>query len=173
MAPAVAVLIALAVGIQSGQVVAQPRPDFTGRWTIVGAPEGGPAWTPGLGGLGAAFEVRQDEKTLTLVTGNDPVYRETALPLNGDELRLQIGTPGFLANTGGPELEYVAKVAWVGTRLAVTTTGPRDPRVTKGSEPRVFTIQSWSLDTNGDLLIQTTRFVLSPTTSKATYRKFR
>ena len=172
MAPLLCVLVAFVVGVSSGDV-SQARPDFSGRWIIVGAPIGSPASEPARpGSLGGVFEVRQDQKTLTLVTGNDPDFRETTLPLNGDAVTTRLGlNPGMGIR---PELglEFVSKVTWEGDRLIVTmNVGGSQPPTTVSE--RLRTVQSWSLDAKGDLVIETIRPLLPQTTSRATYRRFR
>ena len=178
MALLLCAFIALVLGTASSQVAALPIPDFSGRWMIVGAPTGRPVALLGVGGLGSAFEVRQDARTLTLVTGNDPDHRETALPLNGEEMRTPSAGPQEeiwrAAKVAPPD--YVAKLAWDGARLIITTTLERvDLRAMRGPAPGVSMIQNWSLDANGNLQIEGTAVPpnLNPGISKATYRKFR
>ena len=162
-------LVAFGLGVPLSQVSTQARPDFSGRWTIVGAPIGAFPRVLAAAGLGYAFEARQDQRTLTLVTGNDPSTFETRVRLDGVETR-------DVRPAGGSfqlELVYVSKAEWDGARLVVTTTVTSDTmrlKVTPGLGGILTTRQVWLIDANGDLIIETTN---EPRTSKATYRKVR
>ena len=66
-----ALTIAAALVTSSLAVLAQTRPNFAGKWTLVpdsyaAAAAGGPG--RGVGGLGSSFTATQDDKTLTVVS---------------------------------------------------------------------------------------------------------
>ena len=133
-------LFAVALAIGTVSVVAQTKPSFTGKWklvTSVGASQTG----AGVGGLGTAFSVVQDEKTIAITT-NLPVVGEvkTVYNFDGSETRNPL-------TFNGTTVDRLSKVKWDGTRLVVTTT-------VKTMGTAAETTQIWSLDTSGNLVVE-------------------
>jgi len=120
MKRATALLTAMAVILGTAAMIAQARPSFAGKWTLDpasvapagGAPGGGRGG--GRGGLGQELTITQDATTLTLEYvggGRNPGPVKLAYALDGSESK----------NTGMGGQEQVAKAAWDGNNLVVTT----------------------------------------------------
>lgn len=142
-------------------VLAQTRPNFAGKWTLVPDPNAPAAGGRGrgMGGLGQTFTATQDEKTLTVVTSNPQVGDIKAVyNLDGSETKNPI-------TFGGNTVDRTSKVKWDGAKLIVTSTSNFQGNA-------VETTQAWSLDASGTLTVESTsNFGGNPTTTKAQYKK--
>jgi hypothetical protein len=161
-------LAAFAVGASSSQLSPLIRPNFSGKWTLVGLPAGSHPPSIGSATLGYAFEVNQDEKALTLVTGNDPIEFRSVYPLDGSATRVtHAASVGFSA-----PLQFEVQAHWENGRLFLRSTmvGPA------GLPASAYVVtQTWSYDMSGQLLIETSGSggPLPPRTSTSKYRKTR
>src|SRR5688572_23555235 len=153
-----ALTVTAALLTSSLAVLAQTRPNFAGKWTLVPNPNA-PAPTGRGRGLGQAFTATQDEKTLTVITSNPPIGQIKAVyNLDGSESKNPIT---FVGNT----VDRTSKVKWDGAKLIVTSTSNFQGNA-------VETTQPWSLDASGTLTVESTsNFGGNPTTTKAQYKK--
>ena len=142
--------------------MAQAKPNFTGKWTLVpdpnaAAPAGGRG-RGGFGGLGQNPVVTQDEKTLTVVTTTQAGENKAVYNLDGSESKNPLT---FGENT----IDRVSRVKWDGARLVIATT-----ITVQGNA--IESAQTWSLDAAGALVVESTsNFGGNPSTTKATYKK--
>jgi hypothetical protein len=142
-------------------VLAQTRPTFAGKWTLVpdsyaAAAAGGPG--RGVGGLGSAFTATQDEKTLTVVSTTQMGEIKAVYNLDGSETK----NPITLA---GQTVERTSKVKWDGAKFIVMSTISFQGKATE-------TTQVWSLNASGTLNVeQTSNFGGRPETTKGQYKK--
>jgi hypothetical protein len=154
-----AVLALIAAG--TAAAVAQAKPSFAGKWTLVVDPNApAPTGRGGRGGgLGQAFTATQDEKTLVVTTTNAQTGETKATyNLDGSESKNPI-------TFGGNTVDRVSKVKWDGSKLVITTT-------VNFNGNAVETTQTWALDAAGTLNVESTsNFGGNPTTTKAAYKK--
>jgi hypothetical protein len=155
-----AILAALAVG-----AAAQPRPDFSGRWTTDAPPatasqegRGQRGAGPGRGdmgsGWGATITIAQDAGRLTVEyaffgRGDMQPPLKFTYALDGSETRntVRMGR--------GAEVQ-TSKTAWNGDALVITTRHAfTDPAT--GKETPVEVIQKLSLESPASLVVETTR----------------
>jgi len=115
-------------------LAAQKKPDFSGRWVSVG-----PAKGPGTEQV-----VTQDDKSLT--TQRPDGTRKTVYQLDGVERRMPPPSSGGMA----AEITFMGSAKWDGDRLVVLTT------ITHGSNGKQQLRDVWSLDKQGQLVIETT-----------------
>lgn len=168
MTPPGLALVALTLSPLFLQAAPQAKPDFSGRWTIVGAPRGGAA------ALGWGFQATQDDKTLTIVSGNDPDLVTTLYELSGVPTMRQARP----VVAGTLSMQNLSSANWDGAKLVVMTrqigVDQRTVKVLAG-ESGVLTTQAWSLDAAGTLVIETSTSFGDKVsrTSTTTYRKFR
>jgi hypothetical protein len=159
MRRATAVLSTAAMVVWAVSVMAQGKPDFTGKWApdadknAAAAPAGG----GGGGGRGgpSGFELKQDATSLTRTTQSQNGPQTTTYKLDGSEQTVTMG-------------QGSAKVTakWDGSTIVITTV--RDNNGTP-----VTTTAVYSMD-GGDLVIATTappRGGGDPTTRKVYYKK--
>jgi hypothetical protein len=162
MKRAVAAVVALMLVAGAAAAIAQAKPNFTGKWTLVPDPNA-PAPTGrgrGMGGgLGQASSAEQNDKTLTVVTTNEQIGEIKAVyNLDGSESKNPI-------SFGGQSVDRVSKVKWDGAKLVITTTINFNGNAMEST-------QAWSLDATGNLVVETTSsFTGTPTTTKSTYKK--
>jgi hypothetical protein len=157
----VAAMVVLTLVAGAAAAIAQSKPNFAGKWTLVPDPNA-PAPTGrgrGMGGLGQAFSAEQNDKTLTVVTTNEQIGEIKAVyNLDGTESKNPI-------SFGGQSVDRVSKVKWDGAKLVITTT-------TNFNGNALESTQAWSLDATGNLVVESTsNFTGTPTTTKATYKK--
>ena len=157
-----ALAAALAMVLSTASIVAQSKPTFAGKWTLVPDPNAAAGGGRGRGmggGLGAEFTATQDDKTLTTVTNNPQVGEVKAVyNLDGTETKNPL-------SFGGQSIDRVSKVKWDGAKLVITTT-------VNFQGNNVESTQTWSLDAGGNLIIEnTSSFTGSPVTTKTTYKK--
>jgi hypothetical protein len=157
-------VVAIAMLVLAGaSVFAQSKPSFAGKWTMV--PDPNAAAAAGgrgrgmAGGLGPELTAIQDEKTLTITTNNPQLGElKTVYNLDGSESKNPL-------NFGGQTVDRVSKAKWDGAKLVITTT------VSFNGNP-AETIQTWSLDPAGALVVESSSNVTgTPTTTKVTYKK--
>jgi hypothetical protein len=156
-----ALTITALLAISSVAAVAQTRPSFAGKWTLVPDPNA-PATGGrgrGMGGLGQAFTATQDDKTLTVITNNPQIGEiKATYNLDGSETKNPI-------TFGGNTVDRTSKIKWDGTRLLITSTSNFQGNT-------VETTQAWSLDASGTLTVEsTTNFGGNSTSTKAQYKK--
>ena len=143
-------------------VVAQTPPNFAGKWTLVADPNAAPAGGGrGMGGLGQEATIAQDASSLT-ITRTTPVGTFTSTyKLDGSESKNTL-------NMQGNAIDQVSKAKWDGGKLLVNTT------MNFNGNP-VETSMVMSLDTTGNLVVETTRPDFqgggAPVTVKVTYKK--
>jgi hypothetical protein len=149
--------------VASASVFAQ-KTSFAGKWVLVppadaaaGGGGGGGGRGGGRGGFGPEFTIEQTDKTFTIVrTGQDGTPMKTTYNIGGES---KIMMPG---RQGAAGTEVVAKTAWEGNNLVITTAQAN------GEVKRVFSMAG------GNLTIATTspgREGGAPTTNTVTYKK--
>jgi hypothetical protein len=149
-----------ALATSSLAVLAQTRPNFAGKWTLVPDPNAAAAAGRGrgVGGLGSTFIATQDDKVLTVVSTTQMGEIKAVYNLDGSETK----NPITLA---GQTVERTSKTKWDGAKLIVMSTVNFQGNAAE-------TTQVWSLDASGTLTVeQTSNFGGSPTTTKAQYKK--
>jgi hypothetical protein len=163
MRRAVSAVVVLTLIAAAAAVMAQSKPAFGGKWTLVPDPNA-PAPTGrgrgmGGGGLGQAFSAEQNDKTLTVVTTSQQLGEVKAVyNLDGSETKNPI-------SFGGQSVDRVSKAKWDGSKLVITTTMNFNGNAAEST-------QTWSLDATGNLVVESTsNFGGTPTTTKATYKK--
>ena len=120
---AVAFILSVTVG-----VLAQAKPDFSGKWTMdpasapappAGAGGGGGGGRGGRGGGGAGFgpefTAKQEANTLTITRTQGDQEVTASYKLDGSESK------NVVAGRGGQQ-EQVSKTMWMGSKLMITTT---------------------------------------------------
>jgi hypothetical protein len=157
-------IVAVATLVIAGaSMSAQSKPSFAGKWTMVldpnAAAAAGGRGRGMAGGLGPELTAIQDEKTLTITTNNPQLGElKTVYNLDGSESKNPI-------NFGGQTVDRVSKAKWDGAKLVITTT------VSFNGNP-AETIQTWSLDSSGNLVVESSSNITgTPTTTKVTYKK--
>ena len=120
---AVALIFFVTVG-----VLAQAKPDFSGKWTM--DPASAPAPPAGAGGAGGGggrggrgggagfgpeFTAKQDANTLTITRMQGDQEVTASYKLDGSESK------NVVAGRGGQQ-EQVSKTMWMGSKLMITTT---------------------------------------------------
>ena len=161
MKRAVAAVVALMLFAGAAAAMAQAKPNFTGKWTLVPDPNA-PAPTGrgrGMGGLGQVFSAEQNDKTLNVATTNEQIGEIKAVyNLDGSESKNPI-------SFNGQSVDRVSKAKWDGAKLVITTT-------INFNGNAVESTQAWSLDATGNLVVESTSsFTGTPTTTKSTYKK--
>ena len=143
--------------LAAAPAIAQSKPSFAGKWTLVRPPNAAPA---GRGSLGQDFTVSQNDKTLTTTSDNperpdlNAVYN-----LDGTETRSSI-------TFDGRSIERVSKARWDGSKLVIIST------ITLGGSNPYEATQTWSLDASGNLILEmSSNMVGMPPTTKATFKK--
>jgi hypothetical protein len=162
---AVAVVFAAAVS-----VLAQAKPDFSGKWvmdpaTAPAAPAGGGGGGGGRGGggggvgFGPEFTAKQDAKVLTVTRTQGDQTVTATYNLDGSESK------NMVAGRGGQQ-EQVSKAVWDGAKLVITTTVNFGGNAAE--QKRVLSMEG------GNLAIEQTnpgRQGGAPTTAKVVYKK--
>jgi hypothetical protein len=137
--------------------LAQTKPDFAGKWTVVPDPSG----AGGPGGLGQSAVIKQDATTLTVTRTTQMGEITSVYKLDGSESKNTL-------NFQGNAIEQVSKTKWDGGTLHVDTTMSFD-----GNPVNVT--MALSLDASGNLLVVSTRPDFqgggAPVTTKMTYKK--
>ena len=155
-----ALTVIAALFTSSLAVLAQTRPNFAGKWTLVPDPNAaaGGRGRGMAGGLGQAFTATQDEKTMTVVSTTQMGEIKSVYNLDGSETKNPI-------TLGGQTVDRTSKVKWDGAKLIVTSTSNFQGNAAE-------TTQVWSLDAAGTLTVESTNnFSGTPTTTKAQYKK--
>jgi hypothetical protein len=153
--------LSLIVGAAS-TVVAQGKPNFAGKWTLVPDPNapagGGGRGRGGMGGLGQGGTIEQNDKTITVVTTTQMGEQKSTYNLDGSESKNPLTIQG---NT----IDRVSKASWDGSKLVIKTTTNFNGQANEST-------QTWSLDGSGNLIVESTsNFGGTPTTTKMTYKK--
>jgi len=132
---------------------AQEKPSFAGTWKLVGD-AADPFMAPQL-------TVAQDAKTLTVTASTQMGEIKTPYSLDGTETRAPM-------DFNGTAFDRVTKAAWNGSKLLLTVKSEFNGQSFESKS-------TWSLNTDGTLLVETTRPDFQggggPVTSKATYKK--
>ena len=163
MKRAISAICAVALAFAAvSTAMAQSKPNFAGKWTLVPDPNAAanPAGTRGrgFGGLGQNPVVTQDEKTLTVVSTTQMGEMKTVYNLDGSESKNPLT---FGENT----IDRVSKVKWDGAKLVIATT-----MNVQGNA--IESTQTWSLDASGALVVESTSSIGgTPTTTKSTFKK--
>lgn len=110
--PAAAVLLA-------SSALAQAKPNFSGKWTILPDTAAIPAGiSPGgaeMGGLASEATITQDEKTLTIKRATPNMGEFTSIfNLDGSETYSSV-------NVGGQQIPLTMKTRWDGKKLITST----------------------------------------------------
>lgn len=162
---AVAVIVAAAAS-----VLAQAKPDFSGKWVMdpasaPAAPGGGGGGGRGGGGggggvgFGPEFTAKQDAKVLTVTRVQGDQTVTATYNLDGSESK------NMVAGRGGQQ-EQVSKATWDGATLSIITTLNFGGNTVE--QKRVLAIEG------GNLTIEQTnpgRQGGAPTTTKVVYKK--
>lgn len=123
-------LVLAAALILGAGVMAQKRPDFTGRWVV----------DPPAKGAGQEIVLKQDDKTLTMsVEGK----RGRAHQLDGTEQRTVIPMRGG-------EVVMLSRAVWQGDTIVITTT------TSYPNNMKTVSKEIWSIDAQGRLVIDFT-----------------
>jgi hypothetical protein len=156
----------LAVTLAAPAVLAQSKPNFAGKWTLVpdpnapasGTAAGGPRRLA-MAGLGPEFTVAQDDKTVTVTTTNPQLGEIKAVyKLDGSDS----SNPLTFNNT---TIDRVSRVKWDGARMIIATTASFNGNTME-------TTQIWMLTEAGDLVVESASNIGgNPQTSRATYKK--
>src|SRR5688572_18509498 len=162
----------------AASVMAQAKPDFSGRWTI--EPEAAPPGGSGRGGAsvgnmgsgwGSNIIIAQDATRLTIeyaffVRGDLQPPLKFVYALDGSETKNSV-------MMGRGVQAQISKAEWEGGRLVITTEHTFDNPA--NGEPMATKVkQSLSLESPTSLLVETTRDgVLGgpTTTTRTTYKK--
>ena len=141
---------------------AQTPPNFAGKWTLVVDPNAAPAGGGrGMGGIGQSATIVQDATTLTITRTTQVGEFTSTYKLDGSESKNTM-------NMGGNAVDLLSKAKWEGSKLTVATTMNLNGNA-------VETSMVMALDSNGDLLVETTRPDFqgggAPITTKAIYKK--
>jgi hypothetical protein len=151
----------LTMVVAAATTIAQSKPNFAGKWTLVPDPNaaaGGGGRGGRGGGLGNEFTAAQDDKTLTVTSTTQMGTTKSVYNLDGSETKNPI-------TFNDQTIERVSKVKWDGAKLVITTT------TNFQGTPREST-QTWALDASGNLIVESTsNFTGTPTTTKTTYKK--
>jgi len=157
MRRAAAILSTAAMVVWAVSVMAQGKPDFTGKWAPDADKNTAPAGGGGGGGRGGpmGFELKQDATSLTRITQGQNGPTTTTYKLDGSEQTVTMG-------------QNTAKVTakWDGNTIVIATT--RDNNGTPTTSTAVYSMDG------GDLVIATTappRGGGDPTTRKVYYKK--
>lgn len=149
-----AAIVMLTIG-----VLAQAKPNFAGKWTLVPDPNaaagGGGGRGGGFGGLGQGGTIAQDDKTVKVTTTTQAGEVTRTYNLDGSDSKNTL-------NIGGNAMEQVSKVKWDGAKMIIATSSNFNGNA-------VETTQTWSLDASGNLVIESTGGRGGPT--KMTYKK--
>lgn len=138
-------------------IASAQTPNFAGKWTVV--PD--PAATGGFGGLGTDAAITQDATSMTIKRTTQMGEFTSIYKLDGTESKNTI-------TIQGNAIEQLSKTKWDGGTLQVDTTMTFD-----GNPVQVS--MKMSLDSSGNLLVETTRPDFqgggAPITTKTTYKK--
>jgi hypothetical protein len=145
-------VLLVAFMLTSSGLMAQDKPSFAGTWKLTS--EAAEMTAPQM-------TVTQDAKTM-VVTASTPMGEiKTNYNLDGTEARSPI-------EFNGQSIDRVTKIAWDGAKLKMTVKSEFNGQTFE-------TKATWALNTDGTLLVETTRPDFqgggAPVTSKATYKK--
>jgi hypothetical protein len=150
------VLVLALVFVADSFAVAQSKPNFAGKWTLVmdaNVQPGGP-----YGELGRNPVVTQDAKTLTVVTMQPAGELRSVYNLDGSESKNPI-------TFGDVTVERLSTVKWDGAKLIISTKMNLKGIITDST-------QTWSLNSTGELVVDAVTNALGKQiTSKRTYKK--
>jgi hypothetical protein len=153
-------IVAVMTLLLSAATLAQSKPSFAGKWTLV--PDPNAAAAGGRGGrgmgLGQEFTAVQDDKTLTVTSTTQMGESKAVYNLDGSESKNPL-------NFNGNAIDRVSKTKWDGSKLVITTS-------VNFNGQTVETTQAWSMDASGNLVVESTsNFGGNSTTTKAVYKK--
>ena len=136
-------------------LVAQAKPDFSGKWTLTSPAAASAGMNP------TSLAVSQDAKTITLVANTQIGEIKTVVNLDGTPAKSPIEIQGM-------SIDRTTKSAWDGNKLVLTT-------VSDFQGQSFETKQVWSLGPDGTLTIDSTRPDFQggggPVTEKLIYKK--
>jgi hypothetical protein len=171
-------LLMITVALLSVSVMAQTKPDFSGRWTIepeAAPPTGGGRVGPTVGNMGSGWgsniTIAQDATRLTVeyaffVRGDMQPPFKFAYALDGSETKNTV-------MMGRGTQAQTSKTAWEGDKLIITTEH-RFENPENGQPMTTKVKQSLSLESPTSLLVETTRDGVlggSAITTRAVYKK--
>jgi hypothetical protein len=155
------VLAAAALLFAAPNAIAQAKPDFSGKWSLItdsaAAPTGGGR---GGGGLGESPSIAQDASTLTITRTTQAGEVKSVYNLDGSPSK------NTVAMRGG-SVEQTSTAKWDANKLVISTTFNMG-----GSD--VTTSMALSLDASGNLVVESTgmgRGGGAPTTTTRKYKK--
>ena len=140
-------LASAAVVLFAGNALAQAKPNFSGKWTILPdsaavQQQGISPGAPEMGGLGGEATVVQDDKTLT-VTRQTPNMGEFKSVFNLD------GTETYsTVNVQGQQIPLTMKTRWETGKLITSTWA------NIGNGQTIEIILNFSLDAKGNLVTE-------------------
>ena len=141
--------------------VAQSKPSFAGKWTLIPssiAPEPNGNGVGGTGGFGHDFTIAQDDKSLTVLSTYPTGDKSKAVyALDGSETKNAM-------TARGTTVERVSRAKWDGVTLVISTTTSLLGRT-------IPTVQILSLDASGNLVIEARASLSGPPMSKASFKK--
>jgi len=124
----------IAISVLTVGVLAQQKPNFSGRWVITSPAES----------AGKEQVITQDAKTFTVEQPSKSGGRKMSYQLDGVERRMAI--PG----RAGAEITMLAKASWDGNTIVVLT------NISYSSGMKTQSKDVWSIDAQGRLVIDTT-----------------
>jgi surface antigen len=137
-------------------LMAQSKPNFTGKWAALDA-----ATAQGMGGPGGALTVAQDDKTFKVTSTTQMGEILTTYLLDGSKGKSNL-------DFNGNSIDRTTTLKCDGDKLLLTT-------VADFQGNQFETKQVWTIDPSGNLVIESTRPDFqgggAPVTSKATFKK--
>ena len=152
--------------VGASQALAQAKPSFAGKWTLVPDPNAaatgaGAGGRGGLSGLGTSPTIEMDATTLTLTrTNTQGAEIKSVYKLDGTDSKNTLAM-------GNNSIETTSKATWDANKLVIKTTIPIQTMTVEST-------MALSLDASGQLIVESTnmgRGGAAPTTTKATYKK--
>jgi hypothetical protein len=149
MRRATSIVTAAFVMVSGAAIVAQSRPDFTGKWTFVPARSvtqaRGANAVKSAPPFGTEFTAKQDAAGLTIQTAQSP--GGTTYRFDGSELKnTKTSAPGQ------PATQSVATASWDGKKLVIATT---TTMTMAGQAHTTKSIKTLSLEADGTLVVET------------------
>lgn len=154
-----ALMLVLALVMPAAGLVAQAKPNFAGKWTLVPDPNALPGGQ-GRGGLGQSITIEQTDKTVTVIATTQMGETKAVYNLDGSETKNPLT---FQDNT----IDRVSTVKWDGEKLVLNTKYTFDGNTFES-------VQTWSLDSPGNLIVESTSNISmtgETWSTKVTYKK--
>ena len=156
--------VAMAAVLLTAGLIAQSKPNFTGKWTQsdpdpAAAAAGGGRGRGGMGGWGTNPVISQDATSLTVDYSAAQNPAKFVVKLDGSESKNSTAR-------GGQTMESVSKATWEGNKLVITTS--QEFNGNKFETKRELWLEG------GNLIVQTTPPAFqgnAATPTKVTYKK--